>query len=103
MSELRLVVRLWLHPETNIAEYEAFERKAAELMKSHTGKIERVFRSENTQTSDEPFEIHLVVFPDEAAFEAYRSDSRIATLAQKRERLISRTEIWRGAEVNYGF
>lgn len=72
-------------------------------MATHGGRIERAFRVNAPSDSDEPFEVHLVSFPDEAAFSAYRNDAQIVALAKERERLIARTEIWTGAEVNYGF
>ncbi len=100
---LQLVVRIWPHPEADVAEYEEFEREAASIMKAYDGRIERAFRVQAAPESDEPFEVHLVSFPDEAAFAAYRGDARTLALTERRERLIARTEIWRGAQVNYGF
>ena len=47
--------------------------------------------------------MHLVAFPDEEAFAAYRDDERTLALKEQREKLIARTEIWRGSEINYGF
>lgn len=103
MSELRLIVRLWLRDEANISEFEEFERGVARLMAQHGGHIERAFRCNGTQRSEEPFEVHLVAFPDEGAFVAYRDDTRTLALKEQRERLIARTEVWRGNEINYGF
>ncbi|BCM91576.1 hypothetical protein IAD21_03451 [Abditibacteriota bacterium] len=101
MSELHLIVRLWLHPEANVAEFEEFERAVAQILQNHGGRIERAFRTEEPTNGNEPFEIHLVSFPDDEAFKSYRSDELTLALAPQRERLIARTEIWRGIEVNY--
>ena len=79
------------------------ERTAARLMAQHGGRIERAFRRDATHGSEEPFEVHLVAFPNEEAFAAYRDDARTLALKEQRERLIARTEIWRGNEINYGF
>ena len=35
--------------------------------------------------------------PDVAAFDAYRADPRRVALGAQRERVIARTEVWRGA------
>jgi uncharacterized protein (DUF1330 family) len=103
MRKLHLIVRLWLRDEANIGEFEKFERAAAGVMAQHGGSIERAFRRKETQESEEPFEVHLVKFPDAEAFAAYRDDDRTLALKEQRERLIARTEIWRGNEINYGF
>lgn len=97
------IARLWLHATCDLSEYEGFEREAATISKLHGGRIERAFRLYESQSEDEPFEIHLVFFPNEAAFESYRSDPRTIALSEKRKSLIARTEIWRGEEVTYGF
>ena len=43
-------------------------------------------------------ELHVVSFPDDAAYEAYRFDSELAQLATERERYVRKTEIWRADE-----
>ena len=96
-----LIVRVWLAPGCDLSEYQGFEREAATIMKSHGGRIERAFRVHEAHIEDEPFEIHVVSFPDESAFTSYRNDARTRALAEKRDRLLARTEIWSADEVSY--
>jgi hypothetical protein len=57
------------------------------------GRMESVVRCPE---GDGPFEVHVVSFPDEAAFQSYRDDPRLRDLQPLRERAISRTEVRRG-------
>jgi len=90
-----LVVNLWLKGD-DVAGFEAFERAAAEIMTKHGGRIEHVVR--RSEPGDGPFEMHVVTFPSEAALGAYRADPLLKELAPLRERVIARTEIWRGEQ-----
>jgi uncharacterized protein (DUF1330 family) len=92
-----LVVSLWLKT-ADVAAFEAFERAAALVMAKHGGRIDRVVRRTDTDAGDGPFEVHVVSFPDWSAFDSYRSDPAFKALLPQRERLIARTEIWRGEE-----
>ena len=96
-SRVNLVVSLWLKKE-DVAAFESFERAAASVMAKHGGRIEHVTRLVEAQRSDAPFEVHVVSFPDWSAFEAYRADPAFKLLLPRRERLIARTEIWRGEQ-----
>jgi len=93
MSSVSLVVSVWLKGD-DVAGFEAFERAAAEVMAQHGGRIEHVAR--RTADGDGPFEVHVVTFPSERALADYRDDARFKALAPLRERVIARTEIWRG-------
>jgi hypothetical protein len=95
MRPVCLVVSLWLKGD-DVAGFEAFERAAAEIMAKHSGRIEHVVR--RAEPGDGPFEVHIVTFPSEAALGAYRDDSRLKDLSGLRERVIARTEIWRGEQ-----
>ncbi len=88
---LCLVVSLWLRGDVD--EFEEFERAAARIMARHGGRMESVVRCPE---GDGPFEVHVVSFPDEAAFQSYRDDPRLQDLQPLRERAISRTEVRRG-------
>ena len=103
MTELHLIVRLWLHPEAQVADFEELEREAASIMSSYGGTIEWAFRATTGLEDGEPFEVHLVSFPDDAAFDAYRADARTLSLKERRDKLIACTEVWRGSKINYGF
>ena len=96
---LLLIVSLWINGK-DIAAFEAFERKAAAIMLHYGGRIEKVLRcSDADLTSGSPFEIHLVSFPDDHAFQAYRDDEQTRELGSLRQAVIERTEIWRGEEI----
>jgi uncharacterized protein (DUF1330 family) len=89
------VVSLWIR-DGRAAEFEAYERKAARLMKRFGGSLERAVRIEGGNTAERPFEVHLVRFPSRAMFDAYRADPQTAALASEREAVIARTVIHAG-------
>ena len=100
-NQLTLLVQLWLK-EDNVAGFEAFERKAATIMAKHGGTIERVIRLAGGDPTV-PFEVHVVSFPDEQAFAAYRADPAALALAQERAAVIEKTVVWSGVAVaSYG-
>jgi len=67
------VASLWVRSGA-VAEFEAYERKAARIMKKYGGSIEKVIRTGQENSPDVPFEIHLVSFPGQEQFAAYRAD-----------------------------
>jgi uncharacterized protein (DUF1330 family) len=93
MRPVCLVVSLWIKDD-DVAGFEAFERAAAEIMATHGGRIEHVVR--RSEPGEGPFEVHIVTFPSEAALGEYRADARFKELWRLRDRVIARTEIWRG-------
>jgi uncharacterized protein (DUF1330 family) len=96
-NPLLFIVRLWLN-SSDIAAFEEFERNAARIMAQHGGRIERAIRITADNDPDAPFEIHIVSFPDHAAFESYRNDPETQALAGVRAQLIARTELFFGAD-----
>ena len=73
-----------------IAELDAFEQfaaHAARVMARHGAAIERAIRVPPDR------EVHVVRFPDEAAWAAYRADPELAALAPLRARGITATEL----------
>jgi uncharacterized protein (DUF1330 family) len=86
-----LEVHLWLKPG-KIADFQAFEAQAFEIMQQHGAQPPQV-RNPDPSGPDTPFETHLLEFPSEAAFDAYRSDPRLRALAGLRDRCIERTRI----------
>ena len=78
--------------------FRAFERHAAAVMAGHGGRIERTIVVSPTDTPDLVKEIHVVTFPDEAAFLAYRSDPRLATLGHLRTASVVHTEVLVGED-----
>lgn len=98
MGTVVLVVSLYVRPGQEGA-FRAFESAAARIMGRYGGRIERVIRPvEMTPVGELPHEVHLVSFPDGAAFAAYRADAELAGLAALRQMAIARTEILIGHE-----
>jgi antibiotic biosynthesis monooxygenase (ABM) superfamily enzyme len=93
---MTLIVLLWVLPERR-AEFERFESRAAEIMRDHGGCIER--RVGIAADAGAPDEVHVVTFPDAAAFDAYRSDPRSLSLSTLRAEAIRDTVVWRGSDL----
>jgi GNAT superfamily N-acetyltransferase len=79
-------------------QFRAFERHAATIMADHGGRIERTVVVTPAATPDLVKEIHVVTFPDERAFAAYRGDVRRDALAHLREASVVATEILVGED-----
>jgi hypothetical protein len=94
---LVLVVALYIH-DGHEAEFEQFESAAAEVMKRYGGGIERRIRCAPSADGSQPYEVHIVAFPDAAAYERYRSDEELRGLAELRRRAIRETRVWSGAD-----
>ena len=90
-----LVVSLWIR-EGRVAEFEAYERKAARIMQQYGGVIERAVRVESGSSSDQPFEVHLVSFPSQSMFDAYRDSAESKALSNEREAVVAKTLVLAG-------
>ena len=88
-----VLVRLWIH-EGAEAEFEAYERKVAHIMARYGGVIERAIRISRTSDdeSGEPFEVHVLKFPGQDRYDAYRDDAERRSLGDERARLIAKTD-----------
>jgi uncharacterized protein (DUF1330 family) len=95
--KLTLVVLLSIRDDAK-AEFEQFESAAAEIMKRHGGRIERRICLPAHDDPSEPDEVHIVTFPDQGAFDGYRQDPELSSLATLRAKAIRRTVVWRGAD-----
>jgi uncharacterized protein (DUF1330 family) len=73
--------------------FRSFETQAAAVVARHGGAIERTVVVRAPPAAELLTEVHLVSFPDEAAFAAYRQDPALQALAPLRERAIVKTEI----------
>jgi uncharacterized protein (DUF1330 family) len=81
------------------AEYERFENAVAKVITRHGGAVERRIALEPGGDSARPHEVHILTFPDRAAFERYRTDPEIPTLAAQRAEAIQETTYWIGADL----
>ena len=91
-SPIYRVVSLWVRSGA-VAEFEAYERKAARIMRKYGGSIEKVIRTGQENSPDMPFEIHLVSFPGQEQFAAYRADLELLSLVTDRESAILKTVV----------
>ena len=96
-----LVVAVLTVRSARADDFRRFETAAAAIMARHGGAIERTVRSLPASPDDGSGtfrELHLVRFPDEAAFRSYRADPELAALAELREAAIVATELWTGTD-----
>jgi hypothetical protein len=92
-SGLTLVVSLHAHVGQEAGLHE-FERQAIAILRQHGGRLEKVVRVDaGLGGGPVPSEVHVVWFPSEAAFAAYRADPRLVDLAPLRAQAIASTTI----------
>ncbi len=95
---LILVVLLEVRRESATA-FSQYEAAAAVIMARHHGRIERAIELES-QPQDATFRhVHLVHFDDAVAFDSYRQDPDLLSLAPLRQAAILTTQIWRGRDL----
>ena len=97
-TQVTLVAALYVNAGHE-REFEQFESAAAQIMARYGGRIERRIRCDADSDPAQPFEVHLLTFPDLDSFERYRLDPELARLAELRARAIRATTVWRGAEL----
>ena len=95
---LSLVVGIKINVGREV-EYERFENTVAKIIARHGGSIERRIALEPGDDASRPDEVHIVTFPDRAAFERYRADPDIPRLAAQRADVIQDTTYWIGADL----
>ena len=86
---LRFLVTLQV---TNFDALQRFESEAALIMADHGARIVEAMEIENNPDGS-GIEVHLLEFPDQQAFIAYRDDVRFAALRELRASAISATGI----------
>ena len=87
-----LLVQLWAVPgrEQLLVEYEDL---VLPRLAPHGARILQRVRA--TDTTDGPFETHLLEFPSEGALDEYMADPERIALSELRERAIARTALVR--------
>jgi uncharacterized protein (DUF1330 family) len=78
--------------------FRAFEAQAAAIMARYGGAIERTVVIPPGTGSDLLREVHIVTFPDAAAFVSYREDPDLHRAAPMREVSVEETEILVGED-----
>lgn len=77
---------------SELATFRAYEHAAAAILRAHGGAIERALVLD-AGDPDTLRELHVVRFPDPAAFAAYRADPALAALAPRRAASVLATEL----------
>lgn len=78
--------------------FHQFERHAASIMEKHGGRIEHAITIPPKPGAKSLKEIHVVSFPDEDAFQAYRQDPAVAKKSHWREQAVVSTKIFIGQD-----
>jgi len=92
-----LVATLTIHPG-KLALFREYEARAARIMAEHGGAIERAVYVPAARDGEPEREVHIVTFPDAAAFAAYRAAPALAALAAMRAEAVMGTEVLVGEE-----
>lgn len=86
---INVLVTLTVKDFTLLAE---FECQAVKVMQSHGGELIRAFESHRSDDGSGE-EIHLLEFPSQAEFDAYRADSVLVEYAELRQKAIVSTAV----------
>lgn len=78
--------------------FRTFETRAAAVMARHGGRIERTVVVGAGSPSDLFKEVHVVTFPTENAFTAYRNDGALRALSRLRAEAVVHTEVLAGED-----
>lgn len=94
---MTLVAMLTVRREA-IDKFRAYEAHAAQVMKKHGGRFERTVVVVPEGSPELMKEIHVVTFPNEQAFAAYRKDERLTEFAHLRDESVVHTELFVGED-----
>jgi antibiotic biosynthesis monooxygenase (ABM) superfamily enzyme len=94
VTPIYVLVRVWIR-EGLEAEFETYERKVSRVMTRYGGVIERAIRTTTTAAheSDQPFEVHVLRFPSQELYDAYRDDAERRALSAERAAIIANTDV----------
>jgi antibiotic biosynthesis monooxygenase (ABM) superfamily enzyme len=93
-SPLYILVRIWIRRGLD-TEFEAYESKVSRIMARYGGVIERAIRTTGAsdEGSDEPFEVHVLKFPNRDLYAAYLDDAERRSLSEERAGIITNSDI----------
>jgi uncharacterized protein (DUF1330 family) len=94
---MTLVAILTVRKEA-IESFREFERHAARIMEKYGGRIEKTVVVAPDGLPNVIKEIHVVTFPNEEAFAAYRKDEELVQFAHLREQSVIHTELLAGED-----
>jgi hypothetical protein len=96
MQKYLAAVTLWVRRGCEDA-FRKFEAKSLAIAARHGGRVVRAIRlSSEAADEDAPYEFHLLEFPSQGAFAAYRNDSDNRALDSERTSVIAKAELVAG-------
>ncbi|MBY0503221.1 MAG: DUF1330 domain-containing protein [Bryobacteraceae bacterium] len=95
---MKLIVIAQLHVRAGKRrQFDEFERQALAIVARHGGELLHALQPILVVPADGlPDEVHILSFPSEAAFAAYRADPELLALASLRAEAIAATQILMG-------
>jgi len=78
----------------NVEALRRFETAAMQVVADYSGRLVTAFESGSRSESSDSCEIHLLQFPAEEDFNAYRGDPRLDALSELREEAIRSTKLY---------
>ena len=94
MSDRPFRILAILTPRADALEtFRQYEIRAAALIARHGGAIEQTILVDGVDAAAPTREVHIIGFPNEAAFRNYRADPKLASLAEMRAASIAETEL----------
>jgi antibiotic biosynthesis monooxygenase (ABM) superfamily enzyme len=99
VAPVYVLVRMWIRKGLE-TEFEAYERKVSRIMTRYGGVIEHAIRAAKAAVhkSDEPFEVHVLRFPSQDLYDAYRDDAERCALSAERAAIITNTDVFVGTQ-----
>jgi uncharacterized protein (DUF1330 family) len=87
---LTLCILLWARPGAEDGLI-AYEDRVLSIVPEHGGRV--LQRARGSGTAGQPLEIQLLEFPSAQALDAFMADDRRQSLADQRDKAISKTEV----------
>lgn len=75
-----------------------YERRTARIMARHGGSIDHTVVASSPETDPHLKEVHLVRFPDQQSFQAYRNDPDLAAISHLRDESVVSAEVLTGED-----
>lgn len=91
MSALRITAYLWVKNDA-LPAFIRFEKAALSYAAKHGATIVHIKRN-HAADDGAPHETHVIDFPSQSAFDAYRNDPAMLAMADLRKNCIARTEV----------